>query len=162
MPEGGMYDNIFERHIRKIDFLISCSVDSVSKIESLKKNVQNFIFSHYGAFLPLLSKSLKDFGSIDVVSMPIHQLWWEMSTACPCIHSIYKKRPKTAENVLILRNFLQFWTMSAWKKIKGGILHRTNTTLKHQYQYHHSKLKSATFWYMKYLGDWLYLPTKTL
>ena len=33
----------------------------------------------------------------------------------------YKKRPKTAENELILRNFLQFGTMSAWKKIKGGI-----------------------------------------
>ena len=53
-----MYDNIFEQDIRKIDFLILCSVDSVSKIESLKKNVQNFIFSHYGAFLPLVSNSL--------------------------------------------------------------------------------------------------------
>ena len=53
-----MYDNIFEQDIRKIDFLILCSVDSVSKIESLKKNVQNFIFSHYGAFLPFLSNSL--------------------------------------------------------------------------------------------------------
>ena len=56
-PRGGC-DNIFEQDIRKIDFLISCSVDSVSKIESLKKKCPNFIFSHYGAFLPLVSNSL--------------------------------------------------------------------------------------------------------
>ena len=45
MPEGGMYDNIFEQDIRKIDFLMLCSVDSVSKIESLKKKMFKILFS---------------------------------------------------------------------------------------------------------------------
>ena len=36
---------------------------------------------------------------------------------------------------LIWRNSIQSCTMSACKKIKGGILNRTNTTPKHQYQY---------------------------
>ena len=45
MPEGGMYDHIFEQDIRKIDVLILCSVDSVSKIEILKKKVRNWIIN---------------------------------------------------------------------------------------------------------------------
>ena len=97
-----MYDDIFEQDIRKIDFLMLCSVDSVSKIESLKKNVQNFIFSHYGAFLPLLSNSL---WKISV------QLTWyrcqfiNFDERCPLHAPVYTQFTKNGRKQLKMRWF---------------------------------------------------------
>ena len=99
----------------------------------------NCFFTISKRFLtPFEQYSVIDFGSIDLISMPIHELWWGMSTACICIHSsnkIGKKRLKKSWFYVICYNF---WRCRLGKRSKaasktGQILLKTPISVSQQY-----------------------------
>ena len=57
-PRGGCVTIYLNKTLEKSIFWYYAQSIQFRKLRVWKKNVQNFIFSHYGAFLPLLSNSL--------------------------------------------------------------------------------------------------------
>ena len=111
MPEkGGCMTIYLNKTLEKSIFWYYAQSIQFRKLRVWKKNVQNFIFSHYGAFLPLLSNSL---WKISV------QLTWyrcqfiNFDERCSLHAPVYTQfTKKTAENSWKWADFMSFSTIS--------------------------------------------------